>query len=120
MRMEIDGLGRFSRHAFCTVHMDADKRLFLSAREPYRYAELGDTIKHVVHEGHTLFNLAGFYYSRVERAAGLWWIIADFQPVPLLDPTVQLQPGQLLYVPSMRTVITEIFSELRSSDTFIP
>jgi hypothetical protein len=50
------------------------------------------------------------------RPAGLWWVIADFQPDPVHDPTLSLEPGRVLVVPSIRTVQEEIFSETRRAE----
>ena len=64
-------------------------------------------------EGESLFSLAGRFFRPRPRAAGLWWIIADFQPDPILDPSVPLDVGRSLFVPSLRTVDEEILSEKR-------
>jgi hypothetical protein len=102
-----------SRHSFCLGVRDEDERLFLTEREPYRYREHPDTRIHVVAQGDTLFELAGRYFAPVPRACGLWWVIADFQPDPVLDPTLELAVGRRLYVPSLRMVTDVIFSEQR-------
>lgn len=81
--------------------------------EPYRFRVFADNVEHVVREGDTLWTLAHRYYLGVERPAGLWWIIADFQPQPIHDPTLALVPGAVLVIPSLRTVQEEIFSERR-------
>ena len=104
---------RYSRYTFCAGVLDEAGRLFLTEREPYRYRALPDNRQHVVKEGETLFTLAGRYYSALPRSAGLWWVIADFQPDPIHDPTLQLEPGRALIVPSLRTVLEEVFSEKR-------
>lgn len=95
-----------SRYQFCATHKDREDRLFLEDREPFRYRAFADNRVHVVTAGETLFTIAGRHFKSVRRGAGLWWVIADFQPVPLHDPTIQLPPGQLLVLPSMRTVMT--------------
>lgn len=102
-----------SRHALCTALQDDAGRLFLEDREPYRFVTKSDTVEHMVREGDTLFTLSAFYYSAVKRPAGLWWVIADFQLPPIVDPTIQLRPGQVLYIPSLRVVQEDIFSERR-------
>lgn len=104
---------RLSRYEFCTRQIDEDGRLFLDARKPYRFRAFTDNRTHVVQAGDTLFNIAGLHFQNVSRGAGLWWVIADFQPVPLFDPTVRLTPGMILVLPSLRTVMGEIFSESR-------
>ncbi len=107
---------RFSRYAFCSAVLDEDERLFLTEREPYRFRQLPDNREHVVKEGESLFSLAGRYFAPLPRPAGLWWVIADFQPDPVHDPTIALDPGRVLVVPSVRTVVEEVFSEKRRAE----
>jgi hypothetical protein len=107
---------RFSRHTFTSAVKDDEGRLFLTEREPFRFRSLPDNRQHVVKEGETLFSLAGRYFAPLPRPAGLWWVIADFQPDPIHDPTVALEPGRVLVVPSIRTVQEEVFSETRRAE----
>lgn len=104
---------RYSRYTFSSGILDESERLFLTDREPYRFRPLPDNRQHVVKEGDTLFSLAGRYFAPLPRPAGLWWIIADFQPDPIHDPTIALEVGRVLVVPSVRTVVEEVFSEKR-------
>jgi hypothetical protein len=107
---------RFSRYTFCSAVLDNEGRLFLTDREPYRFRALPDNRQHVVKEGETLFSLAGRYFAPLPRPAGLWWVIADFQPQPTHDPTLALTAGGILVVPSVRTVTEEILSEKRRQE----
>lgn len=102
-----------SRHVFCSALKDKAGRLFLSDRVPFRYQPLYDNQFHVVSQGETLFSLAALYYDGMERAAGYWWVIADFQPDPINDPTVELTPGRTLVIPSARALKEEVFNEAR-------
>jgi hypothetical protein len=43
-------------------------------------------------------------------------VIADFQPDPIHDPTLELEPGRVLVIASLRTVLEEIFSESRREE----
>lgn len=105
---------RFSRYTFSAAILDEDERLFLTEREPFRFRPLADNRHHIVKEGDTLFSLAGRYFAPLPRPAGLWWIIADFQPDdPVHDPTLSLEVGRVLVIPSLRTVTEEIFAERR-------
>ena len=72
--------------------------------------------------GDTLWGLAGKYYVTLEEDAGgrfaagfapslLYWVLADFNDI--VDPTVRLQAGQQLWIPSARTVLEEILAEKR-------
>jgi hypothetical protein len=107
---------RFSRHTFTSAVQDGVGRLVLTDREPFRFRSLPDNRQHVVKEGETLFSLAGRYFATLPRPAGLWWVIADFQPDPIHDPTVALEPGRVLIIASVRTVLEEIFSERRRGE----
>jgi len=107
----------YSRHEF-TDEYRRDGFNILTERVPYRYREFDDNISHIVVEGDTLMQLAYKYYNGItpepQSAASLWWIIADFQPNPIINGTIQLQAGQVLIIPSKRTVIEEVFSSRRS------
>jgi hypothetical protein len=108
---------RWSRYTFCSATLDDEGRLFLLDREPYRFQSFADNRQHVVQQGETLFSLAGRYFAPLPRPAGLWWVIADFQPDPISDATLQLDLGRVLFVPSVRVVTEEIFSETRRQET---
>lgn len=99
---------RFSRYEFTAAVRDGQGRLLLTEREPIRFRALPDNILHVVREGDTLFVLAARYYRPKPRAAGFWWVIADFQPDPILDPTLTLRIGRELVIPSLVTLDTII------------
>lgn len=89
----------------------------LAEREPYRFRELPDNRIVRAKEGDTLFTLAAKHFAGIPRPAGLWWVIADFQPQPIVDPTLRLRPGALIVVPSVRTVTEEIFAEGRRRES---
>jgi hypothetical protein len=104
----------FSRFTFCSTVTDPTTgALILLEREPYPYAPFADNIQHTVTSGDTLWSLAQRYYGAIAAGANLWWVIADFQPDPIFDPTIQLAPGAVIVVPSVRTIQTEIFDEAR-------
>lgn len=102
-----------SRHSFTFGTRDEAGRLFLSEREPYGYRELADTRRHTVVQSDSLWGLAGRYFAPLPRACGFWWVIADFQPDPIVDPTLALEPGRVLFVPSVRVLTDVILSEQR-------
>lgn len=106
----------WSRHTFSKAYRDAYGDLVLTEPTPYRYRDFEDNRFHVVVYGETLFELAKKYFPSFPRPDGLWWIIADFQPEPIHDPTIQLTPGDTLVIPSERTVVEEIFSESRRDE----
>ncbi len=102
-----------SRYTFCTGVRDAADVLQLTEREPYRFREHKDTRVHTVAQGDTLFDLAGRYFAPLPRACGFWWVLADFQPDPIVDPTLELDVGRRLFVPSLRVLTDVILSEQR-------
>jgi len=104
---------RFSRIEFTLGIRDDAGRLLLTDREPFRFRPLPDNRIHEAKEGESLFTIAGRFFRPRPRAAGLWWIVADFQPDPILDPTLPIEPGRRVFVPSLRTVDEEILSERR-------
>jgi hypothetical protein len=63
-----------------------------------------------------LFDLAGQYFTPLPRACGFWWAIADFQPDPIIDPTLQLDVGRQLLIPSVRALTDVILGEQRRRD----
>lgn len=106
----------FSRYTFATAVQDAEGDLVLYGQAPYRYKKFTDNREHVVCQGETLFTLAARYFRGIPRPAGLWWVIADFQPDPIHDPTQSLELNRVLIIPSVRTVTEEVFSERRRGE----
>lgn len=103
-----------SRHASSQGVLDEHGRWFLTEREPFRFRALPDTREHVVVQGDTLFTLAGRYFAPLPRACGYWWAIADFQPDPIFDPTLELEPGRRVLIPSVRVLTDVILAGGRS------
>lgn len=102
-----------SRHSFTAAVRDEAGRLFLTEREPFLFREYSDTRTHTVAQGDTLFGLAGRYFAPLPRACGFWWAIADFQVDPIIDPTVELELGRHLLIPSLRVLTDVILGEQR-------
>lgn len=91
-------------------------KIGLSEREPFLYRDLYDNRHHSVVQGDTLFNIAERAFPSFSRACGLYWVIADFQPTPITDATLELAEGTLLVIPSERTVKEQIFDEARRKE----
>ena len=106
----------FSRYLFCQGLKDSAGRLYLSDRVPYRYRALADNRFHTVASGESLFTLAHLYFTPLPRASQFFWIIADFQPDPIVDATLALKPGTQIVIPSVRTLIEQIFNEARREE----
>jgi hypothetical protein len=110
---------RFSRHSFTLGITDSVVRTLLTDRVTFQFRTLADNIQHVVEEGDSLYTLAAKYYRGLPRPSGLWWVIADFQPNPVHDPTLKLEVGRVLIIPSLRTVQEELFSEERRLESAV-
>lgn len=110
-------LKKWSRNTFTVAIFDEEERLYVTSRVPFRFRELSDTSQHIVSRGESLYTLAAKYYSALPRPAGLWWVIADFQPQPIHDPTLIIPEGTLLFIPSLRTVQEDIFRITRRDET---
>ena len=68
---------------------------------------------HQVVDGDSLFDLSGRYFAPLPRACGYWWAIADFQPDPILDPTLGLETGRAIVIPATRVLTDVILAESR-------
>lgn len=98
-----------SRYMGCEGVLDDQGRMFLTEREPFRYnSKLPGTRKHRVSKGETLFTLAFRYFNPMPDAEHLWWILCEFQPDPILDPTLDLEEQRIVHVPSYRIVHEQI------------
>jgi len=81
----------------------------LAEAEPFRYVAREDNIVHSAVEGDSWFTLAEMYYWMIStRPCGLYWIVCDFQPEPVVDPTLAIQGGKTILLPSAATVRSEI------------
>ncbi len=115
---------RRSRYAYSGGFVDADTGAFmLEDVEPVTFVDRDDNRTHIVSAGDTIFHLAERYFPSYDRGAGLFWIIADFQPDPpaglgvILDPTRALPIGATLYIPSERFIEDEVFNAARRQQT---
>lgn len=94
---------------------DENGVLYLTEREPFRYDEtLPGTRRHPVAQEDSLQVLAYRYFQGVKLSNGLgpehlWWIIADFQPIPIIDPTIDLEIGRIIYIPSVQVIKRKVF-----------
>jgi len=104
-----------SRYSFCDALTDELGRMYLTDREPYGYASHPDSREHLIVLGDTLFSLAGQYFAPLPRACGYWWAIADFQPEPIVDPTLALTVGDTLIIPSLRLLTDVILRDSRGA-----
>jgi hypothetical protein len=109
-------MGPTSRYRFSRVERDSAGRVFLGPRPVYGYRALPDTLVHTVSEGETIHSIAAAYYAGLDRPEQFFWVIADFQPEPIRDVTIPLEPQRELYIPSLQVLEAAILSPNRSSD----
>lgn len=94
-----------SRYLSCVARKDENGKLYLSEPKPLRYdPTLPGTRTHVVGEKDTMHGIAYHYFKPLPNAEHLFWVIAQFQPTPIFDLTLDLTKGRTLYVPSQRVV----------------
>lgn len=108
-----------SRYSKCLVYQTSHGETYLGEREPYRFVEHADNRRHQVALGDTLFTLAGQYFAPLPRACGFWWAIADFQPDPIIDPTLELTVGRIMFIPALR-VLTDIILTQTPGQEYAP
>jgi hypothetical protein len=74
-------------------------------RGRFTYRKFFDNVAHVCREGDTLWGISAQYYNeQFDRPELLYWIVADFQPIPIVDPTIAFSAGDVVQVPSVRVV----------------
>ena len=71
---------------------------------PVRFQPRNDNSNHIVRAGESLDHISTGYYFDPE----LFWVIADFQPVPILSPLEPIEPGRILVIPSLDFVRSSI------------
>jgi hypothetical protein len=106
----------FSRYQFSKGLKDASGDLCLTDPEPVRYQEMADNRLHTVVLGDTLQTLADRYFPGFTNAPQLGWVLADFQPEPITDPTLRLTTGRVLAIPSERFLKDVVFNESRREE----
>ncbi len=105
-------MSRTSRLRYCHAYADAEGRLYLDEREPFPYRDEPDNVLHTVVEGDTWWGLVWRYLQgAAEYPERLWWLLCEYQPTPVLDPTLCLVPGTLVIIPSLRLVRMKVFSD---------
>ena len=51
------------------------------------------------------------YFQGIPRPCGLWWLLCEFQPNPVIDPTIAIEANTLVSIPSLRIVRLEVYSD---------
>ncbi len=109
----------FSRYYRALQYTDettrtGDSRTLLAFRFPFPYIEHPGNKTYTVAEGDSLATVAYKTYGELGSSfegfstARLYWAIADFQPIPILDPFIQLQVGRKLVLPATELLRNQI------------
>ena len=104
----------WSRYRYCTVIGGQNGEIAeLDEREPFRFRNETDNRYHRAQSGDTWWSIAAKFFSGVPRACGLWWLLCEYQPDPVVDPTLAIDDGTLIVIPSMRVLRMYAFSDER-------
>lgn len=91
---------------------------YFGTREPISFIDDRDNFIHLVEAGDTLESLAERFFDGFPDAANMWWVLAEFQPTPIQDPTLRLRPGSMLIVPSS-TIVSNLVAVEPPSESVV-
>lgn len=112
--MNIDELSRYRCAEL--IRTDAGK-LKWDLRRRLEYMGHDDDIAYEVQPGDTWHILAYKFYGDEFGGADLWWVIADYQPEPVLDPTVMPTVGDILMIPAPN-IVQDFILSVNDEDSF--
>ena len=90
----------FSRYRLAELIRTDDNYIRTSLRRRLEFSAGEDDIPHAVVVGDTLRSLAAQYFTEEFGGSDLWWAIADYQPDVINDPTIVLNGGDIIVIPS--------------------
>ena len=99
---------------FIDITTTVDAKTGLGLNVPFSYREHPENRLYTVREGDTWSTIAFKAYGNISASvpdyspARLYWVIANFQPIPSLDPFVVLRPGLVLVIPGRGLLTSEI------------
>jgi len=109
-----------SRYALSElVYNETNGTIETSLRKHVYYMGETDDIVHSAKEGDTWHSLAAMYYIGIINPEQYWWIIADYQPNTTIDPTINIQPGDIIIIPSMQFVQSTLQAVDDASDNLL-
>lgn len=76
------------------------------------YNPEADNRVYVGQAGDNLFSVAARHFRKYPRPASLFWLVGEYQPVPVLDPTTDLTGRELVIPPD-----SEVAAILRRDET---
>lgn len=92
-----------SRYRFTRSMVDdisVKETIYTQTREPIEFEDDVENTTYVIRAGDTLQTIANKFFVGFPNPPSMWWIIAEFQIVPIKDPTLRLVPGSVLTIPS--------------------
>jgi hypothetical protein len=95
---------------------DEREAIYLGDRAPIQFVDDPENSMYVVRGGDTLQSLADKFFPGSDNPAELWWILAEFQPTPIVDPTLRLEPGTVLVIPSPSMVNTLLHQDMAAEN----
>ena len=104
---------QWSRYRYCTQFTGEDGVTYIDEREPFRYRDEKDNRFHRAKEGDSWWGLSHSYFQGVPRPSGLWWLLCEYQPTPVIDPTIIIPSNTLVIIPSARVLRMYVFSQQR-------
>lgn len=103
-------MDKYSRYQFCTVLGGDGQTAHLDEREPFRFRDESDNRFYTTKEGDTWWGLAWRFFTGFPNRSLLWWLLCEYQPEPVVDPTIVIPAGTTVVIPSERLLRTKVFS----------
>jgi hypothetical protein len=103
-------MDRSSLYQFCTVLGGNGEISYLDEREPFRFRDEPDNKFHTAHDGDTWWGLAWKFFPGFPDKALMWRLLCEYQPEPVVDPTIKIETGRRIAIPSERLVRTKVFN----------
>lgn len=88
-----------------------DGRLLLNSRVPVSFREDDGNLAYTVRAGDTPWSLSFRFFRNVPTRfrSMLFFILLEFQPEPIIDPTRELAPGTTIIIPG-ETLVLELLA----------
>ncbi|MEN6368466.1 MAG: hypothetical protein ABFD77_02070 [Thermotogota bacterium] len=104
-------MDQYSRYRFCTMLGGNGEIAYLDEREPFRYRDEPDNTFYTAKDGDTWWGLAWKFFSGFPNKALLYFLLCEFQPEPVVDPTIRIEAGRQIAIPSERIIRTKVYSK---------
>lgn len=112
--------GSLSRHFLVIgVTRITDGLTFLLDREPIRFRVRKDNKRVIARGGDTWQGLAAQHLKAVPNAEQLFWVICDYQPTPIVDSTIDPEPGTIIHIPAVDFVMSAYFNDSQRDNDLI-